>query len=132
MKTNPPSPLTGNSTGLGAVTRQMVRERAFELAIINGRSAQDATKSDWDQAMLELAGASDMDPKAAVLEAAPESEHWDPVPGSTGRKIPVTASADEDEDGRSYNEQMVEIGVAGAEHDQMRRAGLEPAGKRDR
>jgi hypothetical protein len=31
--------LTDNSTGIGTVTRKMVRERAVELAIINGRSA---------------------------------------------------------------------------------------------
>ena len=43
MKTNPlkEGALTENSAGIGTVTRKMVRERAIELAIINGRSAQE-------------------------------------------------------------------------------------------
>ena len=41
MNTNPlkNGVLTENSAGIGAITRQMVRERAVELAIINERSA---------------------------------------------------------------------------------------------
>jgi hypothetical protein len=42
--------LTENSAGIGTVTRAMVRARAVELAVINGRSPQEASKSDWDQA----------------------------------------------------------------------------------
>ena len=111
-----------NSAGIGTVTRQMVRERAVELAVINGRSAQDVSKSDWEQAKRELTGGSDTDPKEADLELAPESERWDPVPGSTGNKAPVSASDDEDDEGRSAEEQLIEEGVAGAEHEQMLQA----------
>ena len=67
-------------------------------------------------------GKSDLDPKEVILESAPESERWDPLPGSTGHKSPVNASVDEDEEGRSDNERLVEGGIAGAEHDQMRQA----------
>ncbi len=38
------------------VTRGMVRERAVELAIINGRKPHEASKSDWENAKLELIG----------------------------------------------------------------------------
>src|ERR1035437_143288 len=123
--------LTENSAGMGTVDRKMVRERAVELAVINGRSAQDVSKTDWDQAKRELTGGSDTDPKEAVLESAPESERWDPAPGSTGHKVPVAASEDEDDEGRSDNERLVEEGIAGAEHDQMRQA-TRAAEKRDR
>jgi len=119
--------LTENSTGIGTVTRQMVRERAIELAVINGRSKQDVSQSDWAQAKRELTGGSDTDPKEAVLESLPESERWDPVPGSTGHKVPAAASDDEDQEGRSDNERLVEEGVAGAEHDQMVQAAREAA-----
>ena len=124
MKTNPlkKGALTENSTGIGTVTEKMVRERAVELAIINGRAAHEVSKSDCEQAKRELTGESDIDPKSAVLEAAPESERWDPLPGSTGRKVPAAASEDEDEEGRSDNEKLVEEGIEGAEHDQMRQA----------
>ena len=114
--------LTENSAGLGTVTRKMVRERAVELAIINGRPEQEVSKTDWEQAKRELTGRPDMDPKQALLEAAPGSERWDPVPGSTGHKVSATPSEDEDEEGRSDNEQLVVEGMAGAEHNQARQA----------
>jgi hypothetical protein len=116
--------LTENSTGICTVTRKMVRERAVELAVINGRAARDVSKSDWDQARRELTGEPDTDPKTAALESAPESERWDPVPGSEGGKVPAAPSADEDDEGRSDNERLVEEGIAGAEQDQMRQASL--------
>jgi hypothetical protein len=124
MKTNPlkEGALTENSAGLGTVTHKMVRERAVELAVINGRSVQDVSKSDWEQAKRELTGKPDTDPKKAVLESAPESERWDPLLGSTGHKVPVAPSEDEDDEGRSDNERLIEEGVEGAEHDQMRQA----------
>jgi len=114
--------LTENSAGIGTVTRKMVRERAVELAIINGRSAHEVSKSDWEQARRELTGKPDMDPKEATLESAPESERWDPVPGSAGYKVPGAPSEDEDDEGRSDDERLVEEGIEGAEHDQMRQA----------
>lgn len=114
--------MTENSAGIGTVTRKMVRARAAELAVINGRSARDASKSDREQAKRELTGEPDVDPTEAVLESAPESERWDPMPGSTGHKVPAAPSEDEDDEGRSDNERLVEEGVAEAELDQMQRA----------
>lgn len=114
--------LTENSQGLGTVTRKMVRARAAELAIIDGGLSNRATQSHFEQAKRELTGLPDMDPKQALLEAAPESERWDPVPGSTGHKVSAAPSEDEDEEGRSDNEQLVVEGMAGAEHDQARQA----------
>jgi hypothetical protein len=121
MKTNPlkEGALTRNSAGIGTVTRKMVRQRATELAAINGRSAENLYKSDLAQAKRELTGQSEMDPKEEVLESAPESERWDPAPGSTGHTVPKAPNEDEDEEGRSDNERLVEEGIAGAEHDQM-------------
>ena len=45
---------TANPAETGKVTRGMLRERAVELADIDGRAAQDASKSDWEQAKQEL------------------------------------------------------------------------------
>jgi hypothetical protein len=128
MNTNPlkQGTLTENSAGLGTVTRKMVRERAVELAAINGRSMQEVSRTDWEQARRELTGEPDEDPNKAVLEAAPESERWDPLPGSAGHKIPAAAGEDEDDEGRSDNERLVEEGIAGAEHDQMLKASKPP------
>jgi hypothetical protein len=127
METNPlkQGALTENSAGIGTVTRKMVRERAVELAIINGRSARDVSQSDREQANLELTGIAATDPIEEVLESAPESERWEPVPASTGHKVPAAPSEDEDEEGRSDKERLVDEGIAEAEHDQTRQAALE-------
>lgn len=114
--------MTENSTGIGTVTRAMVRERAVELALINGRTALEVSKSDWEQAKRELTGEPGTDSNEAVLESAPESERWDPVHGSTGHKVPVASSEDEDDEGRSDSERLVEEGIAEAEHDQRLQA----------
>jgi hypothetical protein len=127
MNTNPlkEGALTENSAGIGTITRKMVRQRAVELAVINGRSAQEVSPSDWEQAQLELTGNSDRGSNEVTLELAPESERWDPVPGSTGGNVPVAAGEDEDAEGRSDNERLVDEGMAGAEYDQTRQATLE-------
>jgi hypothetical protein len=124
MKTNPLKEgiLTEDSAGIGTVTREMVRARAAELAVIDGRSPKDATMSDFAQAKRELTGEPDIDPKETILESAPESERWNPLPGPAGHKVSVAVGEDEDDEGRSDNERLVEEGIAGAEHDQMLKA----------
>jgi hypothetical protein len=121
MKIDPPhdDAIALNFLGVGTVTRKMVRERAVELALIDGRSAQEASKSDWEQAKRELTGGSDMDPKELLLEAASEGERWDPLPGSSGHIAPVNSIDGEDEDGRGFSERLVDQGMLEAEHDQM-------------
>ena len=121
MKTDPlkRGALTENSAGIGTVTEEMVRERATELAVINGRSENDVSVMDLEQAKRELTGETDIDPKDAILEAVPESERWDPLAGSTGHKVEATSNEDEDAEGRSDSERLVEEGVAEAAHDQM-------------
>ena len=108
-----------NSTGIGTVTRATVRERAVELAVLNGRSAHDVSKSDWEQAKRELTGEPDMAPKEAVVEFAPESERGDSVSGSTGHQVLESPSEGEDDEGRNESAQLVEEGVEEAERDQM-------------
>ena len=126
MKPNPlkDGVLTENSVGIGTVTRKMVRKRAGELAVMDER--KEMSESDWAQAKRELTGKPDMDPNEAALESVPESERWDPVPGSTGDKVASAPSEDEDEEGRSDNERLVDEGMAGAEHDLSLQASRKP------
>ena len=126
MKTNPlkDGVISENSVGVGTVTRKMVRTRAAELAIVDGLLSSAATKSHFAQAKRELTGVLDEDPNDVILESAPESERWDPVPGSTGQKVPVAPSEDEDDEGRSDNERLTDEGIAEAELDQTRQANL--------
>jgi hypothetical protein len=132
METNPlkDGALTDNSKALGTVTLKMIKDRAIEIAWINGRGANELRPVDYVEANRELTGQPEADPQEAALEAAPESERWDPVPGSTGGKADVAAGEDEDEEGRSDNEKLVEEGVSGAESDLAREA-AEDAAKKD-
>ena len=63
-----------------------------------------------------------MDPQEESSESVPDSEGWDPVPGSTGRQAADSLGEDEDAEGRSESAQLFEEGVSEAEHDQMRQA----------
>ena len=51
MKIDPPkeAALIINSTGVGTVTDKMVRERAVELAVIDGRTAQEVSVPIWNR-----------------------------------------------------------------------------------
>jgi hypothetical protein len=128
MKTNPlqEGALIIHGIGIGPVTRGMVRERAAELAVINGRPAHEVSKLDWDEARRELGGGSTVDPQQELLELAPESERWDPVPGTRGHEVPTSFNDEEDEAGRSASERLFEEGVEEAAHDQMLQAAKPP------
>lgn len=58
----------------------------------------------------------------ALLASLPESKRWDPVPGSEGSQAPESASEDEDAEGRSQTEQLVDDGVEQAEREQVKLA----------
>jgi hypothetical protein len=123
--------LTENFIGIGPVTRAMVHARARELAFIAGHAAPHVSQSDYEQAKRELTGGADLDRQEALLESMPEAKRWDPVPGSTGVQVPDSPSEDEDDEGRSESEQLVEQGVQEVEHDQLLQA-AKAAAKRDR
>jgi hypothetical protein len=133
MKKNPLNKgvLTNNATGIGPVTPEMVEARARELAVIAGHDPAQPSAADYDQAKRELTGEPDIDVEEASLELIPESERWDPVPGSTGHQTPDSFGEDEDSEGRSESAQLVEEGIKEAEHDQMLQA-ARAALKRDR
>lgn len=108
-----------NSAGIGEVSGEMVADRAKELALIAGRPV---TRKHSEQALRELTGGEEMDPKQAFLESASEAERWDPLPGSSGHQAKESGSEEEDEDGRGESAQLVEEGVSEAGHDQMLQA----------
>ena len=110
-----------NAAGIGAVTPAMVEARARELAAINGHPSQPS-EADYQQAKRELTGGAETDPKEENVRSIPESDDWDPVPGSSGRQAAESPGEDEDAEGRSESAQMFEEGVNEAEHDQMRQA----------
>jgi hypothetical protein len=110
--------ISKNFAGVGAVTRAMVNTRAGELALIAGHGSH-VTQADYEQAKRELTGESDTDRQDALIESMPESKRWDPVPGSEGRQVADLPDEDEDEEGRSETEQLVDEGAEEADRDRM-------------
>ena len=121
-----------NAAGIGTVTSEMVEARARELAAINGRPSSEPSKADYQQAKRELTGEAEIDPQEESSESVPDSEGWDPVPGSTGRQAADSLGEDEDAEGRSESAQLFEEGVTEAEHDQMRQASRANSGSTNR
>jgi hypothetical protein len=107
-----------NSRGLGTVTEKMVRERAREIAVINGRSANRPLDSDFEEAWRELTGRERLVPPAPREELLAEEDRWEVVapPGEKeALKIPVP-------DEQLFAETLVEEGLEEAEHDEMLKA----------
>ena len=60
--------LSEKGRGLGTVTEKMVRKRARELAVINGRNENQVLDSDLEQARRELTGEEGLVPKPTAAD----------------------------------------------------------------
>jgi hypothetical protein len=118
-----------NLLGENPVTREKVRVRARALASMEGRNPTDVSQIDYEQAKRELTGKSGLAQQEAMLDLLPVATPVEPVLGSTGRQIPESSNEDEDIEGRSESEQLVEKGVVAAEHDQIVQAARATKGK---
>jgi len=112
---------TQHGQGLGTVTEEMVRQRAAELALVNGRPPGQILDSDLDQAWRELTGRETIVPTPTPAEELTEDERWDPVGESKAGKVPVFAAPDE----QTFAEELVEEGAEDAEQDRMVQGTLE-------
>ncbi len=97
-----------NAAGIGTVTSEMVEARARELAAINGHPSSGPSEADYRQAKRELTGEAETDPQEESSKSIPDSEGWDPVPGSTGRQAADSLGEDEDAEGRSESAELIE------------------------
>lgn len=104
---------TEHASGLGTVTKDMVSQRAHELALINRRADNKPTPDDWSEAKRELTTArgSGNDPAEEIAV----EKRWDPVPGSRGMKADNVPADDE----QTLAETLVHEGVEEAEHEHM-------------
>jgi hypothetical protein len=107
--------MTVHTAGLGTVTEAMVRQRAREIALINGREENQVLDSDLDQARREFQGQEGLYPSPTAAESLPESKRWSAVASSEGRKRGTVPASDE----QTVAEKLVEEGVAEAEHEQQ-------------
>jgi len=107
-----PGRISGHFSGLGTVTKQMVVERAKELAIINGH--EHFTDSDWAYAKRELLGVDNVN-ETGEDDSVAALTRWDEDPGTSGHHIPNLGAQDE----QVLAEYLVEEGINEAEHEQM-------------
>lgn len=99
---------------LGTVTKEMVHKRAKEIAVTNGRNANDYGAEDLDQAKRELVGFSDSD-ETFDNTGGPSQGRWMSPAGDTGKKMPVRGASDE----QQFSEKLVREGKTEATHHQM-------------
>jgi hypothetical protein len=111
--------LTENPAGIGPVSREIEHERMPDLTWDAGRAPRHGSPADDDPAKRELTRTSGAARQEAILDSISEVKKWNPVPGSTGLQIPESPNEDEDEEGRSESEQLVDHGVEEAERDQI-------------
>ena len=111
--------------GLDERSRRMMEDAA------NHARDRDLTELERE---LEASFIADLDQQQESIESIPESERWNPVPGSAGRQHEELPNEDEDNEGLNESAQLVEEGVQEAEHDQMLQAeqAAKTSEKRDR
>lgn len=103
-----------HSEGLGAPSPDLVRQRAQELAIINGR--QEYTDEDWRQAKLELHGHNGADGAlSGEMAMASFVSEQDMVSSDVGHRLERVGMEDE----RSMVEELIAEGMEEAEHERM-------------
>jgi len=102
-----------HSSGLGAPTADMVRQRARELAQINGR--EEFNDEDWRDAKRELHGGHEpLDTNGEMNVTSLVSEH-DMVVCSVGHQVEKVGP----EDGENVVEELIAEGMDEAVHEQM-------------
>ena len=103
--------LTDNTDGIGPVTRALVRARIRELPVLADCDPQQVSPVEDERTQRDVTDETDPERQYAMLDAVSEAQRWDPVPGPTGYQTPESASEDEDDEGRSETEQLVDEGA---------------------
>ena len=109
---------TAHGRGIGVVTKKMIRERAAEIALINGRKLHELDPTDWEQAKRELSGGSEVDPDTEILESLSEAARAGELSDTAVEAAYESPLEDEDEEGRSETAQLVDEGAQEAARDQ--------------
>jgi hypothetical protein len=104
-----------HSQGLGTVTRDMVMQRAREIALINGRAPNHYTRDDFLEAKRELVGSDAAFDEDNEFESVNALTTWDEDPGTSGHEVEHVEPNDE----QLINEELVQEGMDEAEHDRM-------------
>lgn len=107
--------ILSHDAGLGLPDPEMVRERARDIARINGRDPRYYTEADWLQAKVELHGGHELEDSREPVRFF--SGH-DPAAGSTGHQAPRVGS----DALENLGEELIAEGMEEAVHERMVRA----------
>ena len=115
MSTMRPTPakIIQHSQGLGAPSADTVRQRARELAVIDGRA--EFNEGDWVQAKQELHGGHESNDTNGEMEMASMVSEHDMVAGSLGRHVENVGLDDQN----NMAEELIAEGMDEAVHEQM-------------
>src|SRR5436190_7106895 len=78
--------ISGRFNGLGTVTPEMVEQRAREIALINGRVAEEFNEADLEEAHAELTGVTALDEQREEEATQGAGTLRDIIPGTAGHK----------------------------------------------
>jgi len=107
--------------GVGNISPAMVRERAAQLAVIDGRRDDEVTPEDLDRAEQELR--ADLDRgrgREPLPDVIPSPQSGDPNPSRATQSPPPAPEEDP-----SPAEELVHQGIEEAVHDEMLESGKE-------
>ena len=115
MNTMRPTPakIIQHSQGLGAPSADTVRQRARELATIDGR--EEFNEGDWVQAKRELHGGHESNDTDGEMEMASIVSGHDMVAGSLGHHVENMGLDDKN----NMAEELIAEGMDEAVHEQM-------------
>ena len=108
-----PAKIIQHSQGLGIPSTEMVRQRATELARIDGRS--EYNDADWHQAKRELHGGHEFLANDGAAEMAAYVSERDMVISDVGHRVETFGP----DGAESMGEELVAEGMEEAVHDQM-------------
>ena len=113
QRSEPHGIISEHFKGVGTVTRDMVVERAREVALINGRDPHHYSKEDYLEAKRELTGDFSVDGEQS--DPVETMTNWDEDPEAAGHPVGRVEPADE----QTLAEELVEEGISEAEHEQL-------------
>lgn len=114
-----PGKILDHGAGIGAADRDLVEQRARELASIAGLSPREVTDAHRFQARQELSGQADPLVPNDDEGITAGLINTDDVPGESGGAVHLAANAAASGGEESIGEALYAEGVAEATHDQM-------------
>ena len=111
----PKGKILHGTEGLGIATREMIDQRASEIARSDGRA--EANDLDRTRAREDLTGSTPRSEQPSTV-GEPDSDWYTPL-GSSGTKAPTVRPEDEE----NIPDKLIQEGVKEADHDQRSKSG---------